>query len=314
MYNNRGGRGGNRNGYGQSNRGGFQSNRGGFQNAQQSLDRANQFNSQNQVTLEITGWQNASPQEFANFVSRKTKVGLMNLRAEPNSPLLRATVKSQRDADVVVKLSGARFANDVVRIRIIDTIGGAGTNTPNTIDLLKSFIASRYDANLKMLNLEGMVHDQTLISNGLFNTATTNSKFFTALMKIALQQKIDVQTVNLAANDLNDYSKYLTELSLHFPKVKNLSLANNKISKLDFFTKVRNRFPLLRELIIAGNPIVNMNFHADIVKLFPRLVVLDGTPVRDEAKLNAIMTFPVPTAPMFFETPDLQKLNHNFHL
>ncbi|GMG55957.1 unnamed protein product [Ambrosiozyma monospora] len=236
----------------------------------------------------------------------------MNLRTEPNSPLLRATVKSQRDADVVVKLSGARFANDVVRIRIIDTIGGTGTNTPNTIDLLKSFIASRYDANLKMLNLEGMVHDQTLISNGLFNTASTNSKFFTALMKIALQQKIDVQSVNLAGNDMNDYSKYLTELSLHFPKVKNLSLANNKISKLDFFTKVRNRFSLLRELIISGNPIVNMNFHADIVKLFPRLVVLDGTPVRDEAKLNAIMTFPVPTAPMFFETPDLQKVATNF--
>ncbi|ODV82653.1 hypothetical protein CANARDRAFT_30690 [[Candida] arabinofermentans NRRL YB-2248] len=295
-----------------SSRGGYG---GGYMNPQQSIQRANQYQNENVITVEIYGWQRASQQDLVNFISRKTRIGLQNVIADHNSGALRGTVRNKKEADDLLRASGIQFAGDTLRIKIVDDTGIAGTNTSNTIntiEVLKTFLRNRYDINSKMLNLENMSQDQLLVSNGLFSSSATSSKFFPALMGLASKEKLAVDSVNLSNNKLNDYSKYLVELSHAFPDLKNLALANNNITKLEFFERSKNKFLKLRELVLSGNPIMNSNVHAGIIKVFPRLIVLDGQIVRDENKLNAIYSFSFPKKSMFFENPDLQKASTSF--
>ncbi|QPG73413.1 hypothetical protein FOA43_000723 [Brettanomyces nanus] len=271
------------------------------------------------VGVQIQGWRNASQQDLVNFISRKSRIILQNVQSNMSSGVLTAFVRSMKDAEELEKCSGIRFAGDTLRIQIIDPVGisGDGRNqvTMNTISILRSFLRARYNASAKMLDLTNMVNDQTLVQNGLFSSSTTSSKFFPALMKLATQDKMDVESINLSDNRLDDNCRYLTELALSYPKLKNLAIGNNKISRLEFFNRLKNKFPYLRELIVSGNPLVandNPTVLKGIVDIFPRLIIINGQQVRDEAKVNALFNFPVVTKSMFFETPDLSKVAANF--
>ncbi|GME98275.1 unnamed protein product [[Candida] boidinii] len=166
MYRGRG-----RGGFNGGGRGGFNNNNNNNPNS--NLSRANDFANQNAVTVEIYGWTNASEQDLISFISRKTHKVLQNVTVDRNSGALRATVRSKQEGQELEKYSGIRFAGDSLKIKLIDEVGVSGTNTENTmntIGLLKSFLKSRYDPVSKMLNLDSMVNDPTLLSSGLFST------------------------------------------------------------------------------------------------------------------------------------------------
>lgn len=305
-------------------RGGYNnsSNRGGHggyhNNASGNLQRANEFANQNMITVEIQGWNNATQQEIVNFLSRKVRVGVLNSTVDPSGRLLQGQVRTKKDADDLVKCNGMRFAGQSLTIRIVDNMGmnsvsGNGGEKVSAVVLLKGVLASRYNAQIKMLDLQNIQNDPALVQNGMFQSAGIASKFFTALMKVAEQEKMSIDSINLSHNNLDDHSRWLNELALYFPDVKNIALTNNKITKVEFFDRLKNKFNSLRELIIQNNP-VGQNFSAiqKIITFFPRLVMIDGNQVRDESKIASILSFPVNSKNMFFENDDLSKIATSF--
>lgn len=310
MYRGRGGYNNNNNNNNRGGRGGY-----GGNNGAHTMQRANDFVNQNMITVEIQGWNNAPQQDIINFLSRKVRIAVQNPRVDPSGRLLQGQVRSKKEADDLVKCTGLKFAGQTLHVRIVDDLG-MGNNpasATNTIELLKNFLLNRYNPQIKMLDLQSLQNDPTLIQNGLFDSANLTSKFFPALMKIASTQKLEVESVNLSNNNIDDHSKWLSELGLQFPDVKNIALANNKIKKVDFFDRLKNKFNSLRELIIANNPLAQ-DFSAvqKVISFFPRLVMIDGNQVRDETKIASILTFPVKSTNMFFENEDLSKIATNF--
>lgn len=313
------GRGGQRGGYHNNNRnngrnGNFNSN--SFMNPQQSLDRANAFANSNLVTVEIQGWTNASPQNLVSFISRKTRLSLQNVNSNATTGILTATVKSMKQAQDLERCTGMRFAGNSLKIRILDNQDGTkNPATSSTIELLRSFLRMRYNPTSKMLDLTNMVNEASLVQAGLFSTTNTSAKFFSALMKLATHDKLDIESVNLSENSLDERCKYLLELALSYPALKNLAFANNNFTRVDFLEKLKGKFSLLRELIITGNPLLNNSDPGTlrrIVAIFPRLIILNGQQVRDEGRVNALFKFPVTKKAMFFESPDLSKVAANF--
>ncbi|KGK37277.1 hypothetical protein JL09_g3565 [Pichia kudriavzevii] len=299
-------------------RGGYRGGRGGYSNANSNMQRANEYANQNMISVEIQGWNNAPPQDVVNFLSRKVRIGVQNATPDATGRILVGQVRTMKEANELVKCSGMKFAGGTLLIRIADDLGVANnssnpTSRVNTIELLKGFLMSRYDPSIKMLNLQSVNQDQTLVSNGLFSNANTSSKFFPALMKVAEKEKLEVESVNLSGNNIDDHSRWLHELSLSFPNIKNIALPNNNIKRIDFFDKLKNKFNMLRELIIVGNPLAqDMGAIQKLISFFPRLVMIDGNQVRDESKLEKILSFPIRSVNMFFENGDLSKIATNF--
>ena len=93
------------------------------------------------------------------------------------------------------------------------TIGNSGGSTIETITL---FLKTRYQPEIKMLNLSSVQQDANLVSKGFFASISTTSKFFPALMKIAKELKLDVNSVDLSGNNLTDISTIST-LAQTFP-------------------------------------------------------------------------------------------------
>lgn len=299
-------------------RGGFNNSRGGFQNQNQQQNNPqniNQFLSSNAVPVSITGWNGASMEDCVKFISRKCRIVLSNPSIDSNTGALTGYVKSTKEADDLCNWSGVKFAGQSLKITKSFTQTSSGTGN-TTIETITEFLKSRYDPQFKLLNLNAVQQDPTLMSKGFFANISTTSKFFPALMKIANEIKIDVESIVLSNNNLQDLTTIST-LSVTFPKLKNLSLENNAISKLRVFETWRHKLNFLRELVIVGNPILNQTnaseIKTELMKSFPRLIVVNGEPLRNEQMLNEIFSFPYPNPqPMFFLDDEVQGMSTNF--
>ena len=247
---------------------------------------AQQQQQQNRVKIGIRNWQNATVQDVINFLSRNTRVAVMD--AIVQGPLVMGYVQSRADADALLKWNGIRFAGNNLKFEILDdAAGGAGTNS--TITLLKNFLYKRYNTQTKMLDLANLHADPDLVQKGLFSSISTQSKMFPALMKLASKEpQLVVESVNLSNNNLKDVSG-ITTLAQTFPHLKNLCLANNQISRFRTIEVWKNKFKELRELLMTNNPITSDKlYRSEMMRLFPKLVILDNVVVRDEQKLMSI--------------------------
>lgn len=321
-YGNRGrGRGGMNQQY--NNNRNSQNSNGNPNNLQHNID---QFASQNAVPVEILGWNGASHEECISFISRKCRIAVFDHSVDPNTGILKGYVKNQKEANDLVTWSGVKFAGQSLRITKTATqdsfsnqLGGSTSQTNNTIELFTNFLKSRYQPDIKMLNLSMVKQDQSLIQQGMFAKMSTTSKFFPALMKIAKELKLDVDSIDLSSNELQDIST-ITTVSQSFPKLKNLSLANNNLSKIKSFDVWKAKLNFLRELILQGNPIVNVsnpqdinNLKLEFMKLFPRLIVLNGEVLRNEQALLTNISFQFGSPqPMFFQDEEIRNLATNF--
>ncbi|EGW34266.1 uncharacterized protein SPAPADRAFT_59687, partial [Spathaspora passalidarum NRRL Y-27907] len=146
---------------------------------------------------------------------------------------------------------------------------------------------------------------------------STTSKFFPALMKIANDLKLDVVSIDLSNNELNDLQTIST-MATTFPKLQNLSLHNNNFQRIRVFESWKHKLNFLRELILTENPILNnvnelQSIKLELMRSFPRLVVLNGEVLRNEQALNLNLTFPFEsTQPMFFQDDNIQNIATNF--
>lgn len=291
---------------------------------QQNVDA---FVTANQYPIEIMGWNGASLTECINFISRKCKVIVSNYSVDSNSGILKGYVKNESQANTLMDWSGVKFAGQSLRFSKVvsnlssqmGTSGGSGSGTGSTIETITQFLKSRYQPELRMLNLSNVKQDPSLNAQGFFGSISVSSKFFPALMKVADDLKLDVITVDLSNNELQDLQT-LTSMAQTFPRLQNLSLQNNNFSRIKVFETWRHKLNFLRELILFNNPIVQtnnpteiQNIKLELMKSFPRLVVLNGEVLRNEQALNSYLSFPFPAQQsMFFQDDDSRNLATNF--
>ena len=168
------------------------------------------------------------------------------------------------------------------------------TTTSDTRELLRGVLERRYNAEHKLLNLSALAEDEALKTLGVFQSVTTESKFFPALMKICdeqfktAQEKRDtIQGVVLSSNGLRDV-KAVTSLAATLPHIKNLDLSNNQFADLDSLQAWKHRFKQLDHLIVTGNPLETVpDFNIELMKWYPTLRLLNGIQVRTEAEIAA---------------------------
>ncbi|KAG7907464.1 hypothetical protein KL906_004151 [Ogataea polymorpha] len=286
----------------------------GNQHSSSNLSQSNSDWTQNNgILVEITGWTNADEKDLSSFIHRKTKINIRIIQADRKTGILKASVKTDGDANTLSKCNGIRFAGNILRVKILSSPGtrsAAGGNS--TVALIKSALSSRYDSTSKLLNLDGIRNDVNPELRGVLTNSQTASKFFLAMLKIALQEQYKIDSLNLSNNNLGNNSRDLIEMAASLPDLQNLALSNNNITKLDALEKLKNKLPRLRELWITGNPVDNPTSTGEIIKIFPRLTILNGLPVRDENKLTKLLSFPIPNQSSFFESSDLQRISIEF--
>lgn len=296
-------------------------NNGAFGNPQNHQNQAEQFAAQNSVPIEIVGWNGASPAECISFISRKCRVAVSNYNVDPGSGILKGYVKNQNDAATLMNWNGVKFAGQSLKFSKVN-VGSQvqSATTSNAIEVITNFLKSRYQPDIKLLNLTNVKLDPNLSAQGFFGSISTSSKFFPALMKVAEDNKLDVLSVDLSANELSDLSSIST-LAHTFPQLQNLSLMNNNFNKLKVFETWRHKLNFLRELILGGNPLLaNQTNPAEINKIklelmksFPRLVVLDGEILRNEQLLSTTLSLPFTgSTSMFFQDEEIRNMSTNF--
>lgn len=295
--------------------------RGGFHH---NNNNSNNRQNNGQVEVEILGWNGASAQECVNFVARKCRIAINNFSVENNNAPLRGFVQNSKDAEALVQWSGVKFAGNSLKISIVNGIGGLGLGANNpgggtetTIETITMFLRSRYNPEIKLLNLSAVQQDPTLSAKGFFGSLLTTSKFFPALMKIASDLKLEVKSADLSNNNLSDLQTIST-LAPTFPMLENLALLNNNISRVKVFDTWKRKLNFVREVVLVGNPITSnptefLKTKQELMKVFPRLVVFNNEVVRNEQVLNNNLSlrFTAPQ-PMFFADAEVQTLLTGF--
>ena len=157
------------------------------------------------------------------FISRKCKVIVSNYSVDSNSGVLKGYVKNESQANTLLELVRVKFAGQSLRFskgvsNISNQMGGASTGSQSTIETISQFLKARYQPEIKMLNLSNVKQDPTLTAQG-FGSLSVSSKFFPALMKVASDLKLDVDSIDLSNNELQDLQT-LTSMAQTFPKLQ----------------------------------------------------------------------------------------------
>lgn len=263
---------------------------------------------QDPVNIVLTGWNNASASECISFIQKKTNVRISNYHTEQAE--LHGTVKSQQDAQTLVSFSGLRFAGQPLKFRVQES------TSLNTREILENFLKSRYDPNTQFLNFSGVQNDPALQSIGFFRTTSTAARFFPALMKVAELLKLEVISADISGNNISDLD-WISDLPRTFPRLRNLSLQNNKLGSSKPFETWKKKLVFLRELLIEGNPFMTRVQPAELKshfrRIFPRLIVLNGEVIRNEeiALANFQLAFE-PPQPIFFQDEVVQNVSTSF--
>lgn len=190
-----------------------------------------------------------------------------------------------------------------------------------TKEKFRAILASRYDGNLKLLNLSALAQDPGLLEMGLgaFDGKVT-SKLFPAMMVVCdqmfstWQEKRDaIVSVTLANNGL-DNVRHVTALATTFPNLKNLDLSANNLCTLKSIDSWRWKFRHLENLVLTGNPLTTEpNFNVELVKWYPKLLELNGIQVRTPGEVAA--TIKLANSPIPIKGPsfrDVDQVGENF--
>ncbi|KAK4498697.1 hypothetical protein PRZ48_009207 [Zasmidium cellare] len=201
------------------------------------------------------------------------------------------------DAGPLARMNGFKWAGITLTI---EKVGGSGQDTKlstkaeETKMMLRNVLERRYNAQTKLLDLSALSQDEELKAQAIFDSNSTASKFFPAMMKV-LELAFDsydelnahVESVSLANNGLADL-KAVSTLSATLPKLHNLDLSNNNFANLSALSLWRKRFLHLQHLLIGGNPLEQNepNYAAELVRWYPNLRILNQTQVRTEEDIK----------------------------
>jgi len=201
---------------------------------------------------------------------------------------------NQEDVRSILSANGYEFAGTNIKIELLAPTGprsatfsfsdtkprdeSSASAKEELTATLKSFLARRYDANAKLLDLSSIVKDQGIQAIGL-SDLNIKSKFFTALMLICdevFPAKDVVESITLKENELKDVGP-VTALSQTFPDLKNLDLCHNQLATMRNISRWQHKFKNLEHIVLTGNPLEESvpDFKAQLVRWFPKLHLVD---------------------------------------
>lgn len=193
----------------------------------------------------------------------------------------------------------------------------SSSSAADTKSKLTAILSKRYFQDTKLLNLSMLATDPDLMSMGIFNSTSTESKFFPALMKVwdlnfnnPATRRESVESISLAENQLTSVS-VITALAQTFPDLKNLDLSNNAFKDAQALVAWRWKFRNLEFLDLSGNPFsADPAFKDTMLKWYPKLRYLNNMEVRTAEDLAAQKKTPIPVQAPFFQ--DESQIGENF--
>ncbi|KAJ5758951.1 nuclear mRNA export poly(A)+RNA binding protein [Penicillium odoratum] len=201
--------------------------------------------------------------------------------------------------------------------RELRTTNGLSQETIDTKTKMTEILARRYFPDPKLLDLSKLGTDPDLQAMGIFNSTSTESKFFPALMKVwemgfadAKQRREAVESVSLADNKLANIT-VVTTLAVTIPGLKNLDLSNNNFKDASSLIGWRWKFRDLEFLDLTGNPYSTVeSFKSTMMKWYPKLQTLNNVQVRTPEEIAAQKKTPIPVQPPHFQ--DDSQIAENF--
>lgn len=205
-----------------------------------------------------------------------------------------------RPADTlrVLRLDKFAFAGATLEIDIYagEVLEQFAANVPeNSVTTsLKSVLSRRYSPELKLLDLSNLGRDPELVNMGMFNTASRESKFFPALMKICdtifttpKEKEEAIISVSLAGNALTSIAS-VTSLAQTFPSLLNIDLSDNQLRSLQALEGWRWKFRKLDHLVLSGNPLEteDPSYQDTLLKWYPALRTLNKIQVRSSEEMR----------------------------
>lgn len=229
----------------------------------------------------------------------------------------------------MLKINGNLFAGIHVTVKRHDdsstaaldrdlaSTAGTSAATADTKSKMTIILGKRYYPDTKLLDLSKLGSDPDLQAMGIFNSTSTESKFFPALMKVwemgftsSAQRREAVESVSLADNQLANIT-IVTTLSQTVPDVKNLDLSNNKFKDANALSGWRWKFRNLEFLDLTGNPFsADPTFKDTMLKWYPKLQTLNNVQVRTPEEVAAQKKTPIPVQPPYFQ--DESQIAENF--
>lgn len=232
----------------------------------------------------------------------------------------------------MLQISGYQFAGAPLTIEtyiapIADrqmNVGGAAANgstaapsATDTKNAMTGVLNKRFFQEAKILDLSRLSEDPDLQAMGIFNSTSTESKFFPALMRVwdmnfeSASKRIEsVESVSLASNGLTSISA-VTSLAQTLPEVKNLDMSNNDLKDAQSLAGWRWKFRNLEFLDLSGNPFsADPTFKDTMLKWYPKLRILNNTEVRTAEEVAESMRTPIPVQKPYFQ--DEAQIAENF--
>lgn len=196
-------------------------------------------------------------------------------------------------------------------------VNGVSPSTADTKAKMAAFLQKRYFADTKLLDLSSLASDPDLVAMGIFNSTSTQSKFFPALMKVwemsfdsTAKRSEAVESISLANNQLENIS-VVTSLAQTFPDLKNLDLSNNNFKDAQAMIGWRWRFRELDFLDLTGAPFsADPTFKDTMLKWYPKLRTLNKVQVRTAEEVAAQKKSPIPVQAPYFQ--DDSQIAENF--
>ncbi|PYH82985.1 mRNA export factor mex67 [Aspergillus uvarum CBS 121591] len=220
----------------------------------------------------------------------------------------------------MLQLNGFNFAGKILEIEKYDEAGidqsmlPVNGSTPTAADTkakMTAFLAKRFNRENKLLDLSDLHNDPDLIAMGIFQSTSTESKFFPALMKVwelnlslvfdsPAARRQAVESVSLRANKLENL-KMVTTLAQAFPDLKNLDLSHNDFKDAQSLLAWRHKFENLELLDLSNTPFsADPTFKDTMLKWYLKLRVLNGIEVRTAEELAALKKSPIPVQAPYF--------------
>ena len=184
---------------------------------------------------------------------------------------------------------------------------GGAPSTADTKSKMTAILSKRYYQQTKLLDLSKLGSDPDLLAMGIFNSTSTESKFFPALMKVwemnfdsSTARREAVESVSLADNQLANIA-VVTSLAQTIPDLKNLDLSNNNFKDAQSLIGWRWKFRNLEFLDLTGTPFsADPTFKETMMKWYPKLRVLNNVEVRTAEEIAAQKKTPIPVQPPHF--------------
>ncbi|KAJ3268057.1 nuclear mRNA export, poly(A)+RNA binding protein [Borealophlyctis nickersoniae] len=252
--------------------------------------------------LKISGIRGNTEQEVVmRFLNRHADKPLkvVNFRhADDDTVVL--TLEHAAQVGSLLKLSGIRYAGQKLQISAGSrpSAGPRGAPPPRSnapsvpiIPTLTTLIRSRYNPEIKFLNLDNISNDPIMMSAGVTGFPSERSQFGAVICKLIFEICPEVESITFASNQLRTLAHFST-LPQRVPNVVNLSFKDNALETVRDIEPLSGReLTKLRELLMLGNPIRDrqmssrggdIRYKSLIKTIFPSIQVLDMEPVLEE--------------------------------